>query len=45
MNRSGIAVRTLGEKYALEHKTGYLAQEFLDARLIRPEAIKVIEMV
>lgn len=45
VNRSGIAVRTLGEKYALEHKTGYLAQEFLDARLIRPEAIKVIEMV
>lgn len=45
VNRSGIAVRTLGEKYALEHMTGYLAQEFLDARLIRPEAIKVIEMV
>lgn len=44
VNRSGIAVRTLGEKYALEQKTGYLAQEFLDGRLIRPEAIKVLQI-
>jgi HK97 family phage major capsid protein len=44
VNRSGIAVRTLDEKFALEQKTGYLAQEFLDARLIRPEAIKVLQI-
>lgn len=45
VNRSGVMVKTLREKFFVEQKTGYLAQEFLDARLIRPEAIKVIEMV
>lgn len=44
VNRSGITVRTLGERFALEGKTGYLAQEYLDARLIRPEAIKVLHI-
>ena len=44
VNRSNIAVRTLAEKFALKSQTGYLANEFLDAKLIRPEAIKVIQM-
>lgn len=44
VNRSNIAVRTLGEKFALRQQTGYLANEFLDAKLIRSEAVKVIQI-
>ena len=33
-------VRTLVEKFALSQQTGYLACEYLDARLIRSEAIE-----
>ena len=40
VNRSGILVRTLVEKFALSQQTGYLACEYLDARLIRSEAIE-----
>lgn len=32
VNRSGILVRTLAEKFALSQQTGYLACEYLDAR-------------
>lgn len=44
VNRRPLAIRTLAEKYALHHQTGYLAYEFLDGKLIRPEAIKVLKM-
>ena len=44
VNRSGVSVRTLGEKFALLQHTGYLACEYLDARLLRSEAVKVIQM-
>lgn len=44
VNRSGVSVRTLRERFALEQKTGYLAQEFIDARLVRPEAVKVLQI-
>lgn len=44
VNRSGILVRTLSERFALKQQTGYMACEYLDARLLRSEAIKVIQM-
>lgn len=44
INRSGILVRTLVEKFALSQQTGYLACEYLDARLLRSEAIKVLKL-
>ena len=44
VNRSGILVRTLAEKFALSQQTGYLACEYLDARLLRSEAIKVLKL-
>lgn len=44
INRKLISVRTLKEKFALHNQIGYLAFEFADGRLIRPEAIKVIQI-
>ncbi|RHG62278.1 phage major capsid protein [Coprococcus comes] len=44
VNRSGILVRTLAEKFALSQQTGYLACEYLDARLLRSEAVKVLKL-
>jgi HK97 family phage major capsid protein len=44
VNQSGILVRTLAEKFALSQQTGYLACEYLDARLLRSEAIKVLKL-
>ncbi len=44
INRIGISVRALVEKFAIEHRKGYLACEYLDARLIRSEAIKTIKI-
>ncbi len=44
VNRRPLAVRTLAEKYTLYSQTGYLAYEFLDGKLIRPEAIKVLKI-
>lgn len=42
--RSPISVKTLSEKFALHDQIGYLAFEFLDGKLIRPEAVKVIQI-
>ena len=39
-----VSVRTLLEKYVLYDQIGYLAFEFLDGKLVRKEAIKVIKM-
>ena len=44
IGRSPVSVRTLSEKFALHDQIGYLAFEFLDGKLIRPDAIKVLQM-
>ena len=44
VNRILITVRTLKEKFTLHDQIGYLAFEFVDGRLIRPDAIKVIQI-
>lgn len=45
MERMPLAIRILHEKYALFQHRGYVGYENLDAKLIRPEAIKVMQMV
>jgi HK97 family phage major capsid protein len=42
--RSPVSVRALSEKFALLDQIGYLAFEFIDGKLIRQEAVKVIQM-
>jgi len=42
--RSPVSVKALSEKYALLDEMGYLAFEFIDGKLIRPEAVKVIQI-
>lgn len=44
IGRSPVSVKTFSEKFALHDQIGYLAFEFLDGKLIRPEAIKVIQI-
>lgn len=44
INRMPISVRALVEIYIMNHQVGYLAHEYLDAKLIRPEAIKVLQL-
>ena len=44
IGRSPIGVRTLSEKFAVLDQIGYLAYEFLDGKLVRPEAVKVIQI-
>ena len=44
IGRSPIGVRSLTEKFAAVDQLGYLAYEFLDGKLIRPEAIKVLQI-
>lgn len=44
IDRKPVSVRTLTEKFAFYDQIGYLAMEFLDAKLVRSEAIKVIKM-
>lgn len=44
VNRKLITVRTLKEKFTLHDQIGYLAFEFVDGRLIHPDAIKVIQI-
>lgn len=44
VGRRPVSIRTLTERFANVDCTGYLAYEFLDGKLIRPEAIKVIQM-
>ena len=39
-----ISVRALVEVYIMNHQVGYLAHEYLDAKLIRSEAIKVLQL-
>ena len=44
VDRAPVSVRTLVEKFALLGQIGYLAYKFLDGKLIRKDAIKVIQM-
>ena len=44
INRSPVSVKALSEKFALYDQIGYLAFEFIDGKLIRPEAVKVIKI-
>ena len=44
VERRTISVRPIYEKFAANNQIGYLAIEFLDGKLIRPEAIKVIQI-
>lgn len=44
VNRRPISIRTLVEQFAMVDCIGYLAYEFLDGKLVRPEAIKVMQM-
>jgi len=42
--RFPLTVRVLDELFALQDHRGYLAYEFLDGKLIRPEAVKVLQL-
>jgi HK97 family phage major capsid protein len=44
IGRKPISVRTLIEKFTFYDQIGYLAIEYLDGKLVRKEAIKVIQM-
>lgn len=44
VQRFPVTVRTLKEKFALLGQNGYLGYEYLDGKLIRPEAVKVLQM-
>ena len=44
VNRSPVHIRPLVEKYIHIDCIGYRAYEFLDGKLVRPDAIKVIRM-
>lgn len=44
VGRKPVTVRTLLEKFVLYDQIGYLTFEFLDGKLVRNEAIKVIQM-
>lgn len=44
VKRSPVFVRRLSELFALNNQIGYLGYEFLDGRLIRSDAIKVLKI-
>ena len=44
VSRKTANIRTVSEAFIHSEQTGYLAYEFLDGKLIRPEAIKVMEI-
>lgn len=44
ISRSPVSVRTIKEKFMVLDQIGYLAFEFIDGKLVRSEAIKVIAM-
>ena len=43
--RDTVRIQALKEKFAAFNQVGYLAYEFLDGKLIRPEAVKAIQIV
>ena len=44
VGRTPVSVRPITENFAVYDQIGYLAFEFIDGKLIRPDAIKVIQM-
>ena len=44
LQRDKFYVKTLTEKYALEGAVGYVGTERLDGKLIRPEAVKTLNI-
>lgn len=44
VGRSPVSIRTLSEQFANVDCIGYLAYEFLDGKLVKPEAIKVMRI-
>lgn len=42
--RSAVSVLPIVETFTLNQQIGYLAFEFLDGKLIRPEAVKVLQI-
>lgn len=44
VDRGHMSIRTLRERFFETDQIGYLAYEFLDGKLVRPEAIQVMQM-
>lgn len=42
VDRDHTSVKALREKFAMNNQVGYIGFEFLDGKLVRPEAIKVL---
>ena len=42
--RAPFSLRTLTEKFVLNDQIGYLALEYLDGKLVRRDAVKVLQM-
>lgn len=42
--RDDVSIKVLNELYFDEGQIGYIAREYLDGKLIRPEAVKVIQI-
>ena len=42
IDRSSVGIKVLKEHFERNGQIGYLAHERLDAKLIRPEAVKVL---
>ena len=44
VQRFPLTIRTLKEKFAIRGQVGYLGCEYLDGKLIRKDAVKVLQM-
>ena len=44
ISRSLVSLRTLTEQFAINDQVGYLGLEFVEGKLIRRDAVKVISM-
>ena len=44
VDRDHTSVKALREKFAINSQIGYLGSEFLDGKLVRPEAVKVLKI-
>ncbi len=44
LERVPLAIRVLREKFIIKQNRGYIGVEYLDAKLIHPEAIQVLQM-
>lgn len=45
VDRDHTSVKALREKFAMNNQVGYLGFEFLDGKLVRPEAVKVLSII